>query len=165
MKNKKAFTLIELIVSLAIISFLVLILSNLFSFNIKFLTDSHNKEKEYKEAYTGFLYIEETIRRSYRIDEKEFDGFTNFTGEVDTFDGDRSFYEFFIKNDETNPYLAIKRRNLDKNTSDRDGINKIARCKDIKLIYNKEKNLISLSLKSLYDTYDFKTTINLGEKL
>ena len=165
MKRKKAFSLLELIVSLAIISLLFIILSNLFSFNIKLLADNYKKEKEYKEAYTAILYIDTTIRSSYLIEEKNFDGYSNLVGEVKTKDGFRSRYSFTIKDDGKNSFLYINRDNLDRGGSDREGSNKIGKCKNLRINYDKNKSLVKIYLESSNGLYKFQTSIYLGERL
>lgn len=165
MKRKRAFSLLELIVSLAIISLLFIILSNLFSFNIKLLADNYKKEKEYKEAYTAILYIDTIIRSSYLIEEKDFDGYSNLVGEVKTKDGLRSRYTFTIKNDGKNSFLYINRDNLDKGGSDRDVPNKIGKCKNLRINYDKNNSLVKIFLESSSGLYKFQTSIYLGERL
>ena len=158
---KKGFSLIELVISLAIISFLVLILSNLFSLNINILNKSYNDEKEYKEAYTAMAYIDTTIRMSHKIEEDNHKD-TNFTGYIMRKNGkdstESSFY-FYSKDG----FLYIKRSNVHKYSDGKS--NRICECGDLDLSYDPSEEIIDIRLKSKNGVYTFKSAIYVGDKL
>lgn len=154
---KKGFSLIELIISLAIISFLVLVLSNLFSLNINTLNRSYSDEKEYKEAYTGLAFIDTTIRMSHEI-KKENHGDSNFTGYIyNDLNKETSFY-FYSKNG----FLYIHRSDVAKDSYGK--ANRISECGEIKLDYDEASKLIKIELSSKNDKYNFETAIYVGDK-
>lgn len=154
---KKGFSLIELVISLAIISFLVLILSNLFSLNINILNKSYNDEKEYKEAYTAMAYIDTTIRRSHKIEIDNHEN-SNFTGYIMVDDKKISSFYFYTKDG----FLYIKRSDISK---DSDGkANRICECGDLDLSYNPSEEIIDMRIESKNGTYTFKSAVYVGDK-
>lgn len=155
---KKGFSLIELVISLAIISFLVLILSNLFSLNINILNKSYSDEKDYKEAYTAMAYIDTTIRRSHKIEIDNHEN-SNFTGYIMNKSGTESSFYFYSKDG----FLYIKRSNINK---DSDGTsNKICECGDLDLSYDPSEEVIDMRIKSKNGTYTFKSAVYVGDSL
>lgn len=156
--NKKGFSLIELIISLAIISFLVLVLSNLFSININALNKSYVEEKEYKEAYTAMAFIDNTIRNSCEIKKEDHED-SNFTGCIlKGKDNVVSFY--FYSND---GFLYIHRSDVFKDSSG--GVNRISECGDVDLFYDEISKTIKVDLTSKNGKYKFETAIYVGDKL
>lgn len=155
---KKGFSLIELVISLAIISFLVLVLSNLFSLNINTLNRSYVDEKEYKEAYTGLAFIDTTIRMSHEI-KKEDHGDSNFTGNI--FRGDKGVSSFYFYSN--NGFLYIHRSDMAKEGDGK--ANRISECGDVKLDYDQVTKLIKIKLSSKNAKYNFETAIYVGDKL
>ena len=155
---KKGFSLIELVISLAIISFLILILSNLFSLNINILNKSYKDEKEYKEAYTAMAYIDTTIRMSHKIEEDNHKD-TNFTGYLMRKDDSESSFYFYCENG----FLYIKRSDISKYSDGK--ANKICECGDLNLSYNPSEEVIDIRLKSKNGAYTFKSAIYVGDKL
>lgn len=155
---KKGFSLIELVISLAIISFLVLILSNLFSLNINILNKSYNDEKEYKEAYTAMAYIDTTIRRSHKIEIDNHEN-SNFTGHIMVDDKKISSFYFYTKDG----YLYIKRSDISKDSNGKANI--ICECGDLDLSYDPSEEIIDIRLKSKNGAYNFKSAIYVGDKL
>ena len=129
------------------------------------MADNYKKEKEYKEAYTAILYIDTTIRSSYLIEEKSFDGYSNLVGELKTSEGLRSRYSFTIKDNGKNSFLYINRDNLDKGGSDREKPSKIGKCKNLKINYDKNNSLVKVYLESSSGLYKFQTSIYLGARL
>lgn len=155
---KKGYSLIELVISLAIISFLILIVSNLFSLNINTLNRSYEDEKEYKEALTSMTYIDNTIRRSYKIVESDNKD-SNFEGYILSNEGDERNYYFY----EENGYLYIQRSNISKASSGKG--NKISGCGDLYINYDKDKDLVFIRILSKNGTYSFESVVNVGGKL
>ncbi len=156
--NKKGFSLVELIISLAIISFLVLVLSNLFSININTLNRSYVEEKEYKEAYTGLAFIDTTIRMSYKI-EKDDHGDSNFTGNI--FKGTDNVVSFYFYSKDG--FLCIHRSDISKDTIGK--ANRISECGDINLYYDENSKIIRVELYSKNSRYKLETAIYVGDKL
>lgn len=155
---KKGFSLIELIISLAIISFLVLILSNLFSFNINTLNRSYEDEKEYKQAYTAMTFIDTTIRYSYKVEKADHCD-SNFTAYI--LRDKKNISSFYFYHD--NGFLLINRSDLSK---DSDGkANRISECGDVRLIYDEVSKTIKVNLTSKNSKYKFETSIYVGDKL
>lgn len=155
---KKGFSLIELVISLAIISFLVLILSNLFSLNINILNKSYSDEKDYKEAYTAMAYIDTTIRRSHKIEIDNHEN-SNFTGYIMVDDKKISSFYFYTKD----RFLYINRSDISK---DSDGkANRICECGDLDLSYDPSEEIIDMRIKSKNGAYTFKSAIYVGDKL
>ena len=155
---KKGFSLIELVISLAIISFLVLILSNLFSLNVNILNKSYRDEKEYKEAYTAMAYIDTTIRRSHKIEIEDHEN-SNFTGNIMVDDKNVSSFYFYTKDG----FLYIKRSDISKYS---DGTpNRICECGDLNLSYNPSEEIIDIRIKSKNGTYTFESAVYVGDKL
>lgn len=155
---KKAFSLLELIISLAIISILIVILSSFFKVNFKILSSSFSRETEYKEACTAMLYIDTNIRMSKKIEARD-DEECNFYFYKTNIDGSDSKSYF----DCDNKFLKIKRDNL--STVAKDIPNKIARISDIKLVLDEDKKLIRIYLKSSKENFNFETAIDVGDKL
>lgn len=156
--KKKAFSLIELIVSLAIISFLILVLSNIFSLNINILNKSYQEENEYKEAYTAMAYMDATIRSSHRIVKADSQD-SNFIGHIVRNSGDDVAYYFFVKDG----FLYIHGENLNSDSDGRPNI--ISECNSVNLFYDEYKNLITIKLVSKYQTYTLESAIYVGDKL
>ena len=155
---KKGYSLIELVISLAVISFLILIVSNLFSLNINTINRSYEDEKEYKEALTSMTYIDNTIRRSYKIVESDNKD-SNFEGYILSNEGDERNYYFY----EENGYLYIHRSNISKSSSGKG--NKISGCGDLYINYDKDKDLVFIRILSKNGTYSFESVVHVGGKL
>lgn len=147
---KKAFSLIELILSLAIIAFLVLILSNLFNFNSKFLRKSYKEEREYKDLYTAMLFVDSTLRDSPVIYEEYFDGGYKYMASSNRKE-DKKYY-FAVKN----KALYIYRQNEEGGS----GPNKISDLASIDFLY--EDGLLSYKLVSLNSSFTFESSIYFG---
>lgn len=155
---KKGYSLIELVISLAIISFLILIVSNLFSLNINTLNRSYEDEKEYKEALTSMTYIDNTIRRSHKVFESENKD-SNFEGYILANKGYVVNYYFY----EENGYLYINRSNISKSSYGRP--NMISGCGDLYINYDKDKDLVFIRVLSKNGTYSFESVVHVGGKL
>ena len=155
---KKAFSLLELIISLAIISILVVILSSFFKVNFNILSSSITREAEYKEACTAMLYVDTNIRRSKKIEirDNEVCNFYFYKTNRDGKDSKCYFYR-------DNKFLKINRDNLSTDASGRD--NNIAKIKEIKLVLDEDSKLIRVYIRSLRGNFNFETAIDVGDKL
>lgn len=161
--KKKAFSLIELLVSLAIISFLILVLSNIFSLNINILNKSYKEENEYKEAYTAMAYIDTTIRNSHKIIKEETRD-SNFKGYIYRKKSEdkktyESLYYFFAENG----FLYMYNSNLSTISGGRPNI--ISTCNSVNLFYDESKEVITIKLISKYGTYTLESAVFVGDKL
>lgn len=165
---KKAFSLLELIISLAIISILIVILSSFFKVNFKTLSSSFYREKEYKDACTAMLYIDTNIRRSKKIeamnnDQCNFYFYKTKSDENETKSDKKKFSEskcYFYQKD---GFLRINGDNLA--TGPGGTSNNISRIKDVKLILDEENKIIRIYLKSSRGNFNFETAIDVGDKL
>ena len=153
---KKGFSLIELIISLAIVSFLVLLISNLFSLNINILNKSYDDENEYKEAYTSMAYIDTTLRMSHKI-EKATNKDSNFNGYIMS-SGEISKYYFYSEGG----FLYINRANIKNGLEGKQ--NKISSCGPISLYYDENEEIIKIILTSKNGKYNFRSAIFVGDK-
>ncbi len=141
---KKAFSLLELIISLAIISILVVILSSFFKVNFNILSSSITREAEYKEACTAMLYVDTNIRMSKKIETRDNE-VCNFYFYKTNRDGKDSKCYFY----RDNKFLKINR----------------AKIKDIKLVLDEDSKLIRVYIRSLRGNFNFETAIDVGDKL
>ena len=160
--NKKGFSLIELIISLAIISFLVLVLSNLFSFNINTLNRSYSDEKEYKEAYTAMAFIDNTLRMSHKIEvaankDSNFNAFI-YRSNNNNDDYREMRYNFYSKDG----FLYVHSSDESKDSNGTN--NKISECGPINLQYDEMTKIIKINLTSKNGRYNFETAIYVGDK-
>lgn len=160
---KKGFTLIELIISLAIISFLVLVLSNLFSFNINILNRSYEEEKEYKEAYTAMAYVDNTLRMSHKIEtainkDSNFNAFIYRVNKNYNDDYREICYNFYSKDG----FLYI--HSSDESKDSKGTANKISECGPVNLEYDKMTKIIKINLTSKNGRYKLRTAIYVGDK-
>lgn len=165
---KKAFSLLELIISLAIISILIVILSSFFKVNFKTLSTSFSREKEYKDACTAMLYMDTNIRRSTKIEARDNDQCNFYFYKSKSVENE-------TKSDEKKPsktkcyfyqkdgFLRIYGDNLA--TGPGGTPNNISRVKDVRLILDEENKIIRIYLKSSRGNFNFETAIDVGDKL
>lgn len=158
---KKGFSLIELIISLAIISFIVLVLSNLFSLNINTLNRSYEDEKEYKQAYTAMAYMDNTLRMSHKIEvaANKDSNFNAFIYRSNNNNGYRKMcYNFYSKDG----FLYVHSSDESKDSNGTN--NKISECGPINLQYDEMTKIIKINLTSKNGRYNFETAIYVGDK-
>lgn len=155
---KKGFSLIELIISLAIISFLVLILSNLFSLNINILNKSYQEEKDYKQAYTAMAFIDNTLNMACKIEEANHEN-CNFEGYLMGSGTKLTRFYFYTKDG----FLCIYRDDISKDSKGRE--NRISECGNLNLYYDKNKKIIKIRLTSKNGKHKFTSAIYVGNKL
>lgn len=142
--KKRAFTLIEIMVSIAIVSILVLLVSSMFSLNFSVSERLYEGEEVFREANKTMAYIENNIREANYIakDHDEYSENCNFYLILRNNDGTRSKRKFTC--DGTKAYL--KADNLDNNSDDRSGTVPISSCEDMKLYYDEEAQTIEINL-------------------
>lgn len=159
---KKAFSLIELVLSLLIVSILALVLSNIFSFNLGFLKNTQAKEREYKDLCTSMMYIENTIRGADKIDPSYFESKAYARknipmGEL-TEGKDKKVFNFHVENNK----LYIRRRNEE---TIRYGLSPNAIANISSLDFSLDASLLTIRLVSENGTYELTTMLDLGGKL
>ncbi|WP_296128937.1 prepilin-type N-terminal cleavage/methylation domain-containing protein [uncultured Anaerococcus sp.] len=165
---KKAFSLLELIISLAIISILIVILSSFFKVNFKTLSTSFSREKEYKDACTAMLYMDTNIRRSTKIEARDNDQCNFYFYKSKSVENETKSEEkkpsktkcYFYQKD---GFLRIYGDNLA--TGPGGTPNNISRVKDVRLILDEENKIIRIYLKSSRGNFNFETAIDVGDKL
>lgn len=154
MTKKRAFTLIELVVSMAIISVLALLVSTIFSFAMKSSKEIYEDDFYNKEAVNAMLLIENIVRESEQIRENNDinENFCNFRASFRNKDGELTDYVFFVRDE-----------NLMANVIKGNGsVTNFGKVKDISLFYDK-KDCIEIEIVSLSgDVY--KSLINLGKR-
>ncbi|MGO3018088.1 MAG: PulJ/GspJ family protein [Anaerococcus sp.] len=146
MRRKKAFTLLELVVSLAIISILVFIISSMLTVNFKISNKIYKADKNYKEAVNAMLYIENIVREADKIEQID-DNTCNFRADL------RGSKYKFIMGDDNKLKVEIKGKNGT-------GTNWIGLVNDIMLYYNGQDEVF-LWLEGL-DGKIYQTRINIG---
>lgn len=163
---KKGFTLIELVVSIAIASLLIGALSMVFSLNVGFLNKEYIDEKEYKNASHAALYIEDKVRRAHRIVKTDEDN-CNFILYISEYKKSRdkfveSAYRFSLEKENV-LYAYIYNT---EEFSEREGKVRICDIDDLYLYYNdddEDNKYIEIRVNS--SNTSIKTFINLGRRL
>lgn len=150
MKNKKAFTLIELIVSLAIISVLVLLISSMLMVNFKATKLAYKSDRSHKEATNTMLYIENVVREADRIEKRDSEVCNAY------FYLDGSSYCFTINRETEKVYAKIK--NEGKNS--KEGTVLLGKANDLKVSFDGDK-YITIYLQGI-DEKNYQTKINIG---
>lgn len=150
MIKKKAFTLLELIVSLAIISVLVLIISSMISLNFKVSSRIFKEDRSYKEACNAMLYVENIVREAEEIEEID-DPVCNFKALM----GGGSVYSFYFIEDE-------KKLMVDIDGKKGQGNNWIGMINDMILTYDGDEKVL-IWMEGL-DGEIYQTSINIGER-
>ena len=161
--KKKAFTLVELIISMAIISIIIILVNSIIKLNFNIATKSYKDDKDYKDINYAILYIENVIRSADKIESYEGYGsnFCNFKAYVFNNDGNYSTYRFFLK--KSGDLLV----NIDNLTSGKEGYesnNKLSHCKNMKITYDENKNGVSIEIQTDFDE-NYKSYINLEKRL
>lgn len=161
--KKPAFTLIELIVALAIVSLLVAAISMILSLNLSFTNKAYLDEKSYKQASHAALYIEDKVRRAYKIEENDLSG-DKFTLYISSYNKNKrafeeSTYKFFMKN----KVLYAKVSNRDT-SSDKGGELRICELEDLRLHYDKKNQCVKMIVEGKSKNSRIETYINVGER-
>lgn len=149
--KKKGFTLIELIVSIAIVSILALLISSILSVNFSASNKLYNSDKSHKHAINAMLFIENVVREADEI--RPYNGVDknqcNFIASIWKGNNKRN-YRFYVKNNTLYD-------NISKVGSTN---NRLQEVKDIKLVYDKNQT-VEIEVISL-DGQRYSTFIDLG---
>lgn len=164
--KKPAFTLIELIVALAIVSLLVAAISMILSLNLSFTNKAYLDEKSYKQASHAALYIEDKVRRAYKIEKNDLSG-DKFTLYISSYNKDRrafeeSTYKFILEG----KVLYAQVSNLDT-PSDKGGKFRICELEYLSLRYDdtdKKNQYVEMIVGGKSKNSRIETYINLGER-
>lgn len=164
--KRPAFTLIELIVALAIASLLVAAISMILSLNLSLTNKAYLDEKAYKHASHAALYIEDKVRRAYKIEKNDLSG-DKFTLYISSYNKDKrafeeSTYKFFLKD----KVLYARVSNLDTN-SDRGSEVRICELDYLYLHYDdsdKKNQYVKIIVGDKSENSIIETYINLGER-
>lgn len=163
--KKRGFTLIELILSLAIASVIILVISTIVSVNSKALKATYDNEIGYKESSINILYINNVIESAYKIEMLEENGMRNFkayviskgTNEITT-------YEFYTKNKKSKTYLFAYLDNI-SNNSHRGQPQCLGKCDDFYCDYDPQKELIRIIVNRSSPIKRYETSIYVGNKI
>lgn len=164
--KRPAFTLIELIVALAIASLLVAAISMILSLNLSLTNKAYLDEKSYKQASHAALYIEDKVRRAYKIEKNDLSG-DKFTLYISSYNKDKrafeeSTYKFFLDN----KVLYALVSNLDT-PSDKGGEVRICELEYFYLHYDdsdKKNQYVEIIVEGKSKNSRIETCINLGER-
>lgn len=168
--KKKGFTLIELIVCLAIVSILVLAVGSVLSINLNILNSSYSAEKEYKQANTAILYVSDKIRKAQKIEEIAGEENLNFILYVDGYklSSGRSKIRFSLEDriTEDKGYKVLYAYiDSEKTRENREGKVRIAILKDIYIHYDKAKQTMDILINKSSEKSRIKTYIKLEDRL
>lgn len=164
--KKPAFTLIELIVALAIVSLLVAAISMILSLNLSFTNKAYLDEKSYKQASHAALYIEDKIRRAYKITKNNSSG-DNFTLYITSYNKaknayEESSYEFSLED----KVLYVEISNMEK-FSEKNGKIRICELEYLYLHYDdsdRKNQYVEIIVEDKSKNSRIESYINLGER-
>lgn len=163
--RKKGFTLIELILSLAIASVIILVISTIISVNSKVLKDTYDNEIGYKESSINILYINNVIEAAYKIEMLEENGMRNFkayviskgTNEITT-------YRFYTRNKGSKSHLFVYLDNISNNSKRGKDLN-LGKCDDFYCDYDLKNQFIKIVINRNSPIKRYETSIYVGNKI
>lgn len=165
--KKRGFTLIELLASLAIISVLVLVVSQIFAVSLNITNKSYEGEQAYKESFYAMAYIDNTVRSSYRIETIDDTGETNVKFFVRSIDNNQiSTYVFRTeqKPNDRHRMLYSYTDNI-SNKSEKGGDMAIARCNSLYLYYDELAQTVHISINGNSTKNNYESIIHLDNRL
>ncbi|MDO4593924.1 MAG: prepilin-type N-terminal cleavage/methylation domain-containing protein [Tissierellia bacterium] len=164
MKNKKGFTLIELIVTLSVLSIVFTLIYSLFSANIKASETIYKNSFTETNAKNAILYIENTLRRSIYTEEI-LDDECNFFTVIKNNDNTYSAITFGVENENLYRYS----KNLGNYYDQVVDLSKMVKNKiasNVSYIeFIKEDTTVQLEIMFIPENTEnlYQTSINLGE--
>lgn len=165
--KKHGFTLIELLASLAIISLLVIVGSQILTLSMDISKKSYEDELSFKESSYVIAYIENILRSAYKIEVDQSNPESNIIAYVKDQDkGEVTKHSFRTKNIDSSEYrLLIDDRDNLSNNSDGGGYMQIGRLSSLYLHYDQWENTVHIILNDASKKNRYETFISLGERV
>lgn len=166
--KKSGFTLIELLASLAIISLLVLVGSQIFGQSLKISRKSYQDEMIHKEAAYAMAFVENNIRSAYKIEILEgVSDISNIKTYTRSYDGKSISSHIFTlsRPDESGDiYLETITDNI-SNKSEGVGRIRIARISSISLTYDPTGETVHIVINETSQSFRYEALIKVGKRL
>lgn len=179
--RKKGFTLIELLASLAIASLLIVTAYIIFGLSIKASKNTYANELDYKSSSLGFTYVENVIRRAYKIeltDDKRETNCKFYLVNVSESDNKEyiSTYRFLTDQSQTTKEKTLYAEIINvSNKGDSDDSKlylnyraskvPIAKCNDLYLYYDAVNETVKIIINKDNPRLRYETLINVGKRL
>lgn len=177
--RKKGFTLIELLASLAIASLLIVTAYIIFGFSIKASKNTYANELDYKSSSLGFTYVENVIRRAYKIELTDDKGETNCKFYLINVSDNKEYistYRFLTDDSQTTKEKTLYAEIINvSNKGDSDDsklyVNyraskvPIAKCNDLYLYYDAGNETVKIIINKDNPRLRYETLINVGKRL
>lgn len=177
--RKKGFTLIELLASLAIASLLIVTAYIIFGLSIKASKNTYANELDYKSSSLGFTYVENVIRRAYKIELTDDNGETNCKFYLINVSDNKEYistYRFLTDDSQTTKEKTLYAEIINvSNKGDSDDsklyVNyraskvPIAKCNDLYLYYDAGNEAVKIIINKDNPRLRYETLINVGKRL
>lgn len=177
--RKKGFTLIELLASLAIASLLIVTAYIIFGLSIKASKNTYANELDYKSSSLGFTYVENVIRRAYKIELTDDKGETNCKFYLINVSDNKEYistYRFLTDDSQTTKEKTLYAEIINvSNKGDSDDsklyVNyraskvPIAKCNDLYLYYDAGNETVKIIINKDNPRLRYETLINVGKRL
>lgn len=177
--RKKGFTLIELLASLAIASLLIVTAYIIFGLSIKASKNTYANELDYKSSSLGFTYVENVIRRAYKIELTDDKGETNCKFYLINVSDNKEYistYRFLTDDSQTTKEKTLYAEIINvSNKGDSDDsklyVNyraskvPIAKCDDLYLYYDAGNEAVKIIINKDNPRLRYETLINVGKRL
>ena len=177
--RKKGFTLIELLASLAIASLLIVTAYIIFGLSIKASKNTYANELDYKSSSLGFTYVENVIRRAYKIELTDDIGETNCKFYLINVSDNKEYistYRFLTDDSQTTKEKTLYAEIINvSNKGDLDDsklyVNyraskvPIAKCDDLYLYYDAGNETVKIIINKDNPRLRYETLINVGKRL
>ena len=177
--RKKGFTLIELLASLAIASLLIMTAYIIFGLSIKASKNTYANELDYKSSSLGFTYVENVIRRAYKIELTDDKGETNCKFYLINVSDNKEYistYRFLTDDSQTTKEKTLYAEIINvSNKGDSDDsklyVNyraskvPIAKCNDLYLYYDAGNETVKIIINKDNPRLRYETLINVGKRL
>ena len=177
--RKKGFTLIELLASLAIASLLIVTAYIIFGLSFKASKNTYANELDYKSSSLGFTYVENVIRRAYKIELTDDNGETNYKFYLINVSENKEYistYRFLTDDSQTTKEKTLYAEIINvSNKGDSDDsklyVNyraskvPIAKCNDLYLYYDAGNETVKIIINKDNPRLRYETLINVGKRL